>query len=199
MFFFFFQAEDGIRDYKVTGVQTCALPISSAEMAARGGAGVEIDAALVPAREAGMTPYEILLSESQERMLVVAKADRVADVQAIAAKWELEATPIGRVTDDGLYRVTWRDQVVAEIPGRRLIEDCPVYHPEAKEDPRIVALPRQRPTPHVPPPPPDEVLLRLLDHPPIASKRWAYEQYDSTRSEERRVGKECRSRWSPYH
>ena len=149
-------------------------------MAARGGAGVEIDAALVPAREAGMTPYEILLSESQERMLVVAKADRVADVQAIVAKWELEATPIGRVTDDGLYRVTWRDQVVAEIPGRRLIEDCPVYHPEAKEDPRIVALRRQRPTPHVPTPPPDEVLLRLLDHPPIASKRWAYEQYDST-------------------
>ena len=156
------------------------LTSSSAEMAARGGAGVEIDAALVPAREAGMTPYEILLSESQERMLVVAKADRVADVQAIAAKWELEATPIGRVTDDGLYRVTWRDQVVAEIPGRRLIEDCPVYHPEAKEDPRIVALRRQRPTPHVPTPPPDEVLLRLLDHPPIASKRWAYEQYDST-------------------
>jgi len=133
------------------------LTSSSAEMAARGGAGVEIDAALVPAREAGMTPYEILLSESQERMLVVAKADRVADVQAIAAKWELEATPIGRVTDDGLYRVTWRDQVVAEIPGRRLIEDCPVYHPEAKEDPRIVALRRQRPTPHVPTPPPDEV------------------------------------------
>src|SRR5437773_1308481 len=113
-------------------------------------------------------------------MLVVAKAGRVADVQAIAAKWELEATPIGRVTDDGLYRVTWRDQVVAEIPGRRLIEDCPVYHPEAKEDPRIVALRRQRPTPHVPTPPPDEVLLRLLDHPPIASKRWVYEQYDST-------------------
>src|SRR3989454_8649860 len=75
------------------------LTSSSAEMAARGGTGVEIDVSLVPTREAGMTPYEILLSESQERMLVVAKADRVADVQAIAAKWELEATPIGRVTD----------------------------------------------------------------------------------------------------
>src|SRR5947209_12061253 len=113
-------------------------------------------------------------------MLVVGKADGVPDVQAIAAKWELEATPIGRVTDDGLYRVTWRDQVVAEIPGRRLIEDCPVYEPAAEEDPRIAALRRQRPTPHAPTPPADEVLLRLLDHPPIASKRWAYEQYDST-------------------
>src|SRR2546430_1134751 len=156
------------------------LTSSSAEMAARGGAGGGIDAALGPAREAGVAAHEIPPSQSQERVLVVAKVDRVADVQAIAAKWELEATPIGRVTDDGLYRVTWRDQVVAEIPGRRLIEDCPVYHPEAKEDPRIVALRRQRPTPHVPTPPPDEVLLRLLDHPPIASNRWAYERYDST-------------------
>src|SRR5207249_5512589 len=98
------------------------LTSSSAEMPARGGTrvGVEIDVSLVPTREAGMTPYEVLLSESQERMLVVAKADRVADVQAIVAKWELEATPIGRVTDDGMYRVKWQDQVVAEIPGQRL-------------------------------------------------------------------------------
>src|SRR6059036_1049429 len=141
------------------------LTSSSAEMAARGGAGVEIDASLVPTREAGMTPYEILLSESQERMLVVAKADRVADVQAIAAKWELEATPIGRVTDDGLYRVKWRDEVVAEIPGRQLIEDCPVYEPAAEEDPRIAALRRQRPTPHAPTPPADVFLLRLRGPP----------------------------------
>src|SRR5256714_4587472 len=82
----------------------------SAEKAARGGVGVEMDLALVPRREPGMTPYEILLSESQERMLVVAKADRVAQVEAIAAKWELGATPIGRVTDDGLYRATRGDR-----------------------------------------------------------------------------------------
>ena len=94
------------------------LTSSSAEMAARGGVGVEIDLSLVPTREPGMTPYEILLSESQERMLVVAKHDRVAQVQAIAAKWELAATPIGRVTDDGMYRCTWGAQVVVEIPGR---------------------------------------------------------------------------------
>jgi len=156
------------------------LTSSSAEMAARGGVGVEIDLAKVPAREPGMTPYEILLSESQERMLVVAKTDRVAQVQAIAAKWELKATPIGRVTDDGMYRCTWGDQVVVEIPGRELVEDCPVYHPEAKEDPRIVALRAQHPIPGTRDPVPADALLKLLDHPSIASKRWVFEQYDST-------------------
>ena len=155
------------------------LTSSSAEMAAKGGVGVEIDLALVPTREPGMTPYEILLSESQERMLVVAKADRVAAIQAIAAKWDLDATPIGRVTDDGMYRAKWKDQVVVEIPGRRLIDDCPLYTPEAREDEAIVRL-RAATPPASRLPPPDEVLLKLLDHPPIASKRWVYEQYDST-------------------
>jgi len=156
------------------------LTSSSAEMAARGGVGVEIDVSLVPLREAGMTPYEILLSESQERMLVVAKPDRVGDVERITARWELTATPIGRVTDDGLYRVMWGDQVVAEMPGQRLIDDCPMYTPEAKEDPAIAALRQQQPPAAVPLPPPADILLRLLDHPSVASKRWVYEQYDST-------------------
>ena len=156
------------------------LTSSSAEMAARGGVGVEIDLARVPTREPGMTPYEILLSESQERMLVVARADRVAAAQAIAAKWELTATPIGRVTDDGFYRATWGDKVVAEIPGQRLIEDCPVYYPAAEEDPEIAHRRTQHPAPFLHPPSPGTVLLRLLDHPPIASKRWVFEQYDST-------------------
>src|SRR2546426_1773499 len=158
------------------------LTSSSAVMAAKGGGsvGVEIDLARVPIREPGMTPYEILLSESQERMLLVAKADRVQDVQAIAAKWELSATPIGRVTDDGLYRATWGEQVVVEIPAQRLIDDCPVYHPEAAEDPEIARRRASRPTPNSKHLAPDEVLLELLDHPPVASKRWVYEQYDST-------------------
>ncbi|MGH7646004.1 MAG: phosphoribosylformylglycinamidine synthase subunit PurL, partial [Gemmatimonadales bacterium] len=156
------------------------LASSSAEMAARGGVGVEIDLARVPTREPSMTPYEILLSESQERMLVVARADRVSQAQAIAAKWELAATPIGRVTDDGVYRATWGDQVVVEIPGRRLLEDCPVYEPEAAEDPEIARRREQHPSPFPLPLSPEECLLRLLDHPPIASKRWVYEQYDST-------------------
>src|SRR6266568_4345662 len=156
------------------------LTSSSAEMAARGGVGVEVDLARVPTREPGMTPYEILLSESQERMLVVAKADRVAQVEAIAAKWELGATAIGRVTNDGMYRATWGEQVVVEIPGRRLIDDCPVYHPEAREDPAIAQLRAGSPHPASRIPHPAEALLTLLDHPPIASKRWVYEQYDST-------------------
>jgi len=155
------------------------LTSSSAEMAARGGVGVEIDLSLVPTREPGMTPYEILLSESQERMLVVARPDRVAQVQAIAEQWDLTATPIGRVTDDGMYRATWQDQVVVDIPGQRLIDDCPVYTPEAREDDAIVRL-RAATPPASRLPPPDAVLLRLLDHPPIASKHWVYEQYDST-------------------
>src|SRR5437762_3093009 len=155
------------------------LTSSSAEMAARGGVGVEIDLARVPTREPGMTPYEILLSESQERMLVVAKADRVPEVEAIAAKWELGATAIGRVTDDGMYRATWGDQVVVEIPGRRLIDDCPVYHPEAREDPAIAALRRSSPSPIPPPPSPTAVLLTLLAPPPLAPKRPLYEQYHS--------------------
>ena len=156
------------------------LTSSSAEMAARGGVGVEIDLSLVPTREPGMTPYEILLSESQERMLVVARPDRVAQVQAIAAKWELDATPIGRVTDDGVYRCRWRDQIVVEIPGRPLVEDAPVYHPEAREDEGITRLRSSRPTSHTPLPTPEDCLLRLLDDPSIASKRWVFEQYDST-------------------
>jgi phosphoribosylformylglycinamidine synthase len=156
------------------------LTSSSAEMAARGGVGVDIDLSLVPTREPGMTPYEILLSESQERMLVVAKQDRVAQVQAIAAKWELAATPIGRVTDDGMYRCTWGNQLVVEIPGRPLVEDSPVYHPTSLEDPAVAVLRAQRPTPNTQHPAPRDSLLRLLDHPPIASKRWVFEQYDST-------------------
>src|SRR5437870_817017 len=146
------------------------LTSSSAEMAAKGGVGVEIDLSLVPTREPGMTPYEILLSESQERMLVVAPPDRVAQVQAIAEKWDLAATPIGCVTGDGMYRAKWRQQVVVAIPGQRLIDDCPVYTPEAREDDAIARSRTERPSPLSPLPDPAEVLVTLLDHRPVASK-----------------------------
>jgi phosphoribosylformylglycinamidine synthase len=154
------------------------LTSSSAEMAARGGVGVEIDTALVPTREPDMTPYEILLSESQERMLVVARRDRVRDVQAIAAKWELEAVAIGRVTDDGMFRVRAGPVVVAEIPGRRLVDDSPVYHPEARESDAAAARRARRPTGRAP----DLTAAwrRLLGTPAVASKRWVFQQYDST-------------------
>jgi phosphoribosylformylglycinamidine synthase II len=155
------------------------LTSSSAEMAARGGVGVEIDLSKVPTREPGMTPYEILLSESQERMLVVAKRDKVREVQAIAAKWELSATPIGKVTDDGMYRCTWEGKVVVEIPGQKLVDDAPVYYPEAQEDPKIVELRNSSPS-NPTPAAPSRALIALLDHPSIASKRWVFEQYDST-------------------
>src|SRR4029077_12205859 len=85
-----------------------------------------------------------------------------------------------RVTDDGRYRAKWGDQVVVEIPGQRLIDDCPVYHPEAREDAAIARLRSEGPAPRSPLPDASEALLKLLDHPPIASKRWVYEQYDST-------------------
>jgi phosphoribosylformylglycinamidine synthase len=155
------------------------LTSSSAEMAARGGVGVEIDTGLVPTREDGMTPYEILLSESQERMLVVATPERVADVQRVCEKWELSATPIGRVTDDGLFRVKHHGLTVAAIPGQRLVDDCPIYHPEARESEearfRRSAVPPLSPKVDL-----REALELLLDSPNIASKRWVYEQYDST-------------------
>ena len=155
------------------------LTSSSAEMAARGGVGVEIDTGLVPTREEGMTPYEILLSESQERMLVVAEPARVSEIQAVCAKWELTATSIGHVTDDGIFRVRHHGQTVVAIPGQRLLEDCPIYHPDAEEGEearaRRSALDLGEPVVDI-----EGALELLLDHPNIASKRWVYEQYDST-------------------
>jgi phosphoribosylformylglycinamidine synthase II len=155
------------------------LTSSSAEMAARGGVGVEIDTDLVPTREEGMTPYEILLSESQERMLVVAEPARVAEIQAVCAKWELSATPIGQVTDDGMFRVRHHGQTVVAIPGQRLVEDCPIYHPEARES-EEARLRRSTVDPAAPVVDLEGALELLLGYPDIASKRWVYEQYDST-------------------
>jgi phosphoribosylformylglycinamidine synthase II len=154
------------------------LTSSSAEMAARGGVGVELDTSKVPVREPGMTPYEILLSESQERMLVVAEPERVPDIVEVCRRWELEAAEIGRVTDDALFRVIHDGITVAAIPGRRLVDDCPVYYPEARE--AAAAQARRALAPTRRDPDPLEALPRLLDCPSIASKRWVYEQYDST-------------------
>ena len=155
------------------------LTSSSAEMAARGGVGVEIDARAVPMREEGMTPYEVLLSESQERMLIVAKKGHEQPVIDIAKKWELETAIIGRVTDDGLYRVKWGAEVVAEINGQALVEGVPIYTPEARESDEAKAR-RERPIPVQRESRLAEALEALLDRPTIASKRWVTEQYDDS-------------------
>ena len=159
------------------------LTSSSAEMAERGDVGIVIDVTKVPVRETGMTPYEILLSESQERMLVVANRGTEERVRAILAKWDLAAEVIGEVIAEPVYRVTEGERVVAEFPGSRLVTDCPRYTPPAREDPKIAALrtvdvdaiaelPQESD--------PSWTLSQLLSSPTIASKAWAYRQYDST-------------------
>ncbi len=172
-----------IRSGHIVAIQdmgAAGLVSSSAEMAARGGVGVEIDAQLVPVRETGMTPYEVLLSESQERMLVVARRGREREVAEICRTWELGSAVIGRVTDDGMYRVRWGDEVVAEIPGRDLVDRAPVYHAAARESPEAAAR-RARAIPAAPAGLDlGDTLERLLDLPTIASKRWVYEQYDQS-------------------
>ena len=159
------------------------LTSSSAEMAARGDVGVTIDVLRMPVRERGMTPYEILLSESQERMLVVVRKGREQEVRAILSKWDLTAEVIGTVIAEPVYRVTEGDRVVAEFPGTRLVTDCPQYRPEGRESREIAALRarevgaiRERAEERDP----AWTLTRLLESPTIASKRWIYTQYDST-------------------
>src|SRR5215218_7729064 len=132
-----------IRSGHIVGIQdmgAAGLVSSSTEMAARGGTGVDIEITLVPVREPGMTPYEILLSETQERMLVVAKNGHEEDVRAILGKWDLDAETIGRVTETGRYVVRENGVVVVDIPGEPLVEGCPTYTREGVESPEITAL-----------------------------------------------------------
>src|SRR5213078_3537176 len=132
-----------IRSGHIVAIQdmgAAGLTSSSAEMAARGDVGVTIDTTKMPVREPGMTPYEILLSESQERMLVVAKKGREKDVERILARWDLTTAVIGEVIAEPVYRVTEGKRVVAEFPGIRLVTDCPTYTPEAKEAAEITKL-----------------------------------------------------------
>jgi phosphoribosylformylglycinamidine synthase subunit PurL len=175
-----------IRSGHIVGIQdmgAAGLVSSSTEMAARGGTGVDIEITRVPVREKGMTPYEILLSETQERMLVVAKQGREDDVRAILGKWDLDAETIGHVTDTGRYVVRENGSVVVDLPGEPLVEACPTYTREGREAPEIAELRAWDATSLEPlweERDPAWTLRRLLDSPTIASKRWVYEQYDST-------------------
>ena len=163
----------GLQDMGAAGL-TC----SSCEMGARGGAGIDIDIARVPQRESGMTPYEIMLSESQERMLFIVRQGREAEVDRVFEKWDLHAVRIGEVTGDGLLRVRDSGQTVAEIPNRPLADEAPLYDrpyraPADLHERQALDLSGLEPAG-----PPAEVFLRIVGSPGIASKRWIYRQYD---------------------
>ena len=163
----------GVQDMGAAGL-TC----STCETGSRGGVGIEIDVALVPQRETGMTPYEIMLSESQERMLLIVKRGREAEIEQIFEKWDLHAVRIGEVTDDGLLRVKQRGTVIAEVPNRALTDEAPVYKrpmqpPEDLAALREIPAEARRQLQRA-----DEALLDLLAAPTVASKRWIFEQYD---------------------
>jgi phosphoribosylformylglycinamidine synthase II len=166
---------------KVVGIQdmgAAGLTSSSSEMAARAGSGIELDMLKVPRREEGMTPYELMLSESQERMLVVMKKGEEHVAEEIFEKWGLEAVVIGRVTDDGMLRLIEGGETVAEIKVSTLVDDAPVYHRPSKRpayldetlafDAASVAVPDDL----------TDTLHALLRTPTIASKEYVYQQYD---------------------
>ena len=163
----------GIQDMGAAG-----LTSSACEMASREGTGVRMDLDRVPRREPGMTPYEIMLSESQERMLMVAKAGREDEVIRICQKWDLDVAVIGQVTDTGRVVLMEHGEVVADVPAKALAEEGPRYDrpsaPPAYQDMlqalNYDALPDVKDA--------NAALLALLNSPTIASKRWVYEQYD---------------------
>jgi phosphoribosylformylglycinamidine synthase subunit PurL len=165
------------------------LTSSSLECASRGGAGVEIDVSRVSRRERGMTPYEVMLSESQERMLLVVRRGREDEVRAVFDRWELHSDIIGQVTDDGLIRVKDGDEVVVEAPVRLFTEESPVYRREGWPSADVLAR-RQFDLARVPDVAPDgqagagptagAALLHLLAAPTVASKAGVFHQYDHT-------------------
>ena len=166
----------GIQDMGAAGL-TC----STCETASRAGSGIEIDLAKVPKREPGMTPYEILLSESQERMLIIARRGKEGVVREVFEKWDVPYAEIGRVTGDGMMRVRNNGEIAAEIPAKALAEEAPLYSREAKApvaaalwDASSPAGRRLQKTDN------HKALRQLLRDPTIASKNWVYRQYDHT-------------------
>ena len=156
------------------------LTSSSVEMASKGGAGIRLDMNSVPVREEGMTPYEMMLSESQERMLMVLKPGREGEAEAIFRKWELDFAVIGEVTDTGHLVLEWNGEVVCDIPLAPLADEAPLYDRPYASREEYKAWARVAPLGEVP----DSSdigsdLLKLLATPDLASRRWIYEQYDS--------------------
>ncbi len=164
----------GIQDMGAAGL-TCG----TCEMAAKGAVGMEIDVQKVPRRETGMSAYETMLSESQERMLAVVAQGREDEVAAVFHKWGLNAAYIGSVTDDGRVVIRDGDRIEADVPARSLADDCPTYYLDAAE-PEYVARVQAADLSMLPEPSDyGDVLLSLLSTPTIASKRWVWEQYDT--------------------
>ena len=167
------------------------LTCSTSEMADKGGVGIELDLDLIPARETGMTPYEYLLSESQERMLFVAQKGRERELIDIFHRWELQAVVAGSVIAEPVVRILYRGEVAAEVAATALADDTPIYHRELLTEPPAYAKEAARWTVDSLPGCDyegidvrgtyttwNEILLQLLDTPTIASKEWIYRQYD---------------------
>ena len=185
---------EAMRSGAVAGIQdmgAAGLTSSSCEMAARAGTGIELDLSLVPQREAEMTAYEMLLSESQERMLIVAHAGREREVIDIFKKWDLDAVVIGHVRDSGSMKVIHDGETVADIPVSALTDEAPRYERPMKRPtagsagilPALSASARTAraslaPADRMSALPANEALLKLLASPSLASKEWVYRQYD---------------------
>ena len=164
----------GLQDLGGAGI-TCAV----SESAARAGTGAEIDLDAVPLRERGMEAFEILTSESQERMLAVVSPERVDDVRALCERWGLLSSVFGRVTGDGRVRARLGGEVVADVPAGSLADEGPEYSRPMSPPRELDDLQADDPAEAAPPVEPREALLRILASPNVASKRWVWEQYDS--------------------
>ncbi len=169
-----------IKNNLVAGMQdlgAAGLTSSIAETACKKGLGVEVDVLKVPRRETGMIPYEVMLSESQERMLIIPRPGAETRIEEIFDKWGLDAVTIGTVTGDGIFRVKEGDEVAGEVPVMALTEGCPVYVRTA-EEPGYYKECRSFDLASLPVVPPQIALQELLASPNIASKKWIYRQYD---------------------
>lgn len=171
---------EAIKTGAVVGVQdmgAAGITSSTSETAARAGTGMELDLDKVPLREEGMTPFEIMLSESQERMLLIVKKGEEGKVKEVIGKWGLNYAPIGVVTPDGMLRVRYKGKIVAEVPAK-LLAEAPRYRPKPVKPSYVEEL-ASFPTDNLPEPDNyEQIFLRLLTSPNIASKEWVYEQYD---------------------
>ncbi|MGB3241282.1 MAG: phosphoribosylformylglycinamidine synthase subunit PurL [Candidatus Omnitrophota bacterium] len=173
----------GMQDMGAAGL-TC----SSCETASRSGTGIEIDVALVPQREKGMTPYEVLLSESQERMLAILKSGKEEEALDVLKKWNINAVKIGKVTDDKMMRVMENGVVVCEIPAEALTKKAPLYERESKEPAYLKDTQNLDYTSLKEPEELNNVILKLLDSPTIASKESAHEKFTFVDKDEVLVG-----------